>query len=415
MSLSKAQKSIAKSDARFRVVAAGRRFGKTYISTMEMAKHARYPDKNIFYVAPSYRQAKQTVWQPLKIQLSKMNWIKKVNESDLTIQLTNDSVISLRGADNFDSLRGVGLDFLVMDEFAYIKEQAWTEVLRPTLSDRLGKAMFISTPAGLGNWAYDLYIKGQDETQDNWQSWQFTSLDGCVMSEQEIEDARKDLDERTFRQEYLAAFETYSGVIYYAFEPSKHIKKFEGADELWTTLKKAPLLLMIDFNVNPMSAAVGIQMKDHIHIIDEIVIYGSNTLEVVQEFRNRYGDRAITAYPDPAGVQNKTSAGGNTDIKILQNAGCNVKYKRKHPLVKDRINAVNSALSSGKLVIDPKCKRVIESLTKHTYKEGTQVPDKDSGYDHMSDALGYGVEFIYPIKKDYGEIQQPRGWGVQTS
>jgi len=175
MSLSKAQKTIAKSDARFRVVAAGRRFGKTYISTMEMAKHARYPDKNIFYVAPSYRQAKQTVWQPLKIQLSKMNWIKKVNESDLTIQLTNDSVISLRGADNFDSLRGVGLDFLVMDEFAYIKEQAWTEVLRPTLSDRLGKAMFISTPAGLGNWAYDLYIKGQDETQDNWQSWQFTS------------------------------------------------------------------------------------------------------------------------------------------------------------------------------------------------------------------------------------------------
>jgi hypothetical protein len=173
----------------------------------------------------------------------------------------------------------------------------------------------------------------------------------------------------------------------------------------------------VDFNVSPISGAVAVQTKTGIHIIDEIVIYGSNTDEFVQEVKTRYPQHMITAFPDPSGIQRKSSAGGRTDITILQQAGFQVKYRTSHPLRRDRINAVNSLLlnlaGARRLTIDPKCKKVIECLEKQVYKEGTQVPDKDQGFDHLNDAIGYGCEFLYPIRRDI--IPQPvTPWGIGT-
>jgi hypothetical protein len=173
-------------------------------------------------------------------------------------------------------------------------------------------------------------------------------------------------------------------------------------------------LVFCDFNVSPVSAAIAIRTNHGIHIIDEIVMYSSNTDELVQEIRNRYPRQRVTAFPDPAGAQRKTSAGGRTDISILENAGFTVKYHRTHPAVRDRINAVNSALLSStgerKLWIDPGCRRVIECLERQTYKEGTQIPDKDAGYDHMNDAIGYGIEYLMPVRRDITP-SPPQRWG----
>lgn len=410
MPLSLGQQLVAHSAARFRTIIAGRRWGKTYLSIREMARGATVPNQRIFYVAPSYRQAKQTVWTELKDRLLALNWVAKINESDLRLDLVNGSSIALRGADNFDSLRGVGLDGLVMDEFAYIDEAAWTEVLRPTLSDRQGWAMFISTPAGVGNWAFDLYQRGQDPGEHQWESWQFTTVSGGRVPESEIEAARRDLDSRTFRQEYEAAFETFSGVIYYNFSRALNL-------QTWDQATPQQLLVFCDFNVSPMSAVVVAATSTGLHVIDEIVLYGSNTNELVEELRNRYATAAITAFPDPAGAQRRTSAGGRTDITILQQAGFAVKYRNAHPPVRDRINAVNSLLCSAtgahRLKIDPRCRRLIESLEKHCYKENTQIPDKDSGWDHMTDALGYGCEYLFPIRP---EIRTPPqgSWSMVT-
>ena len=130
MPLNSGQTEIVASPARFRVVIAGRRWGKTHLSIREIAKAARYPNRNVWYVAPTYRMCKQIVWDNLKYKLQDLNWVTKINESDLTILLRNGSKISLRGADNPDSLRGVSLDFCVLDEFAMIEESAWTSVLR---------------------------------------------------------------------------------------------------------------------------------------------------------------------------------------------------------------------------------------------------------------------------------------------
>ena len=394
MPLSKPQKQVLECDKRFRVLITGRRFGKTFLAVTELAKFARYPKKKVWYVAPTYRMAKDIVWFELVDKLTKHKWIKKTNNSDLSILLRNGSQISLRGADNENSLRGVGLDFLVMDEFADVKEHAWYEVLRPTLSDKNGSALFCGTPRGYGNWSYNLFSK----EDDNWASFQFTTLDGGNVSANEIEQAKADLDERTFAQEYMASFVNYAGQIYYNFDRKENvIDKYEP--------KTSEIHIGIDFNISPMTGVITEIQGNSIYVYDEIILYSSNTDELVQEIKTRYSGKHIFAYPDPASKQRKTSAGGVTDLSILKNAGFNMRLRNTHPLVRDRINAVNTKLknANGKrtLFIANNCKNVLKSIERQIYKEGTSVPDKDNNYDHMNDALGYLVEYLFPVRREF--------------
>ena len=403
MPLTKPQSQVIKDKARFRVLITGRRFGKTYLAINELAKFASKSNQKVWYVAPTYRQAKQICWNELKERLIEHKWVKNINNSDLTITLKNNSSITLRGADNEQSLRGVGLNFLVMDEFADIHKEAWYEVLRPTLSDTGGHALFCGSPRGFGNWSYELFKQG--ETNNEWQSFKYTTLEGQQVSQKEIEQAKQDLDIRTFQQEYEATFVNYSGMIYYNFNRQKNIiEKYE---------KNVGFLhIGLDFNVDPMTAVVSIIERDIIIVVDEIQIYSSNTQEMCEEIINRYRNKQIVVYPDPSARQRKTSAGGFTDISILKNAGFDVRCRNTAPLVRDRINAVNSKLKNvnGKnnLFIVKSCKNVIKSIERQIYKEGTHIPDKDSGYDHMNDALGYLVEFNFPLKRNFISKPQQR-------
>jgi hypothetical protein len=342
--------------------------------------------------------AKNIVWRKLKNRLQDLNWVQKHNETELTLYLKNGSTISLKGADNYDSLRGVGLDFIVLDEFADIDPEAWFETLRPTLSDKGGKALFIGTPKGIGNWSYELFQNNLDDA-NTWSSYQFTTIDGGNVPADEIAQAQRDLDERTYRQEYLATFETFTGRIYYAFDRSKNV-----IDSQPTAKDLEVIYIGMDFNIDPMSAVVAIRKNNDLCIIDEIRLFSSNTAEIVEEIKSRYRSSKVWVYPDPASRQRKTSAGGVTDLTILQNAGFVVKAPNAHTPVRDRINAVNSRLcdSTGQrhLFVTKNCKYTIEALERHVYKEGSTQPDKDSGYDHMSDALGYLVDYLFPIRRD---------------
>lgn len=398
MPLSKAQKEVFTSEARFRVLITGRRFGKTFLALNELAKFSRYPKKVVWYIAPTYRMCKDIMLDPLVEKMTKHKWISKVNYSDLTITLRNKSRIQLRSSENFNALRGVGLDFICVDEFSDVDERAWFEVLRPTLSDKSkeGSALFLGTPRGYGNWSYNLFTK--QETDKNWKSFKFTTLEGGQVSANEIEQAKQDLDERTFKQEYLSDFVNYSGAIYYNFNREENV-----IDQY--TPSNNSIHIGIDFNCDPMSAVVSEVKQDNLYVYDEIVIYSSNTDELVEEINNRYSGKHIFVYPDPASKQRKTSAGGRTDLSILKNAGYNVRVRNAHPLVRDRINSVNTKLKNAKgvrtLFIANNCKNVIKSIERQIYKEGTSLPDKENNYDHMNDALGYLVEFLYPIKRDF--------------
>lgn len=401
MKLTQPQQEIISSTARFKVVAAGRRFGKSFASIAALAKHARFPGRRCLYVAPSYRMGKQIIWDDLKQFLREKHWVKRINESELTVQLVNGSSIMIRSADNPDSIRGIGVDFVVIDEAADIPrlDDTWRAVIRPTLSDREGHALIIGSPKGR-NYFYDMW----NTVDSNWQSWQYTTAQGGNVSPQEIETARKDLDERTFKQEYLAEWVDYSGLIYYAFGEHNLCNNTLPGD------LRMPIHIGGDFNIDPMYSVLGYQTSDGLHIFDEIEIWGSNTDEMAREIQLRYPGRKIIFYPDAAGQARKTSANGITDHIILKNAGFELRVGQQNPAVKDRIAAVNSAFKSKdgviKLTIDPKCVKLIEALRKHTYKDGTQQPDKGK-WDHYGDALGYVTNSLYPIRQNLRSRNQP--------
>ena len=394
MTLSVPQQTIIKAPQRFKVVVSGRRFGKTHLGIRQLAWYARQPNRVCWAVYPSYRQAKLVGWKKLKRILSNLNWVSKINETELTLELKNQSTISLKGADNYDSLRGVGLDFLVLDEFADISPEAWYETLRPTLSDKGGHALFLGTPKGL-NWAHDLWTLDQ-QYPDEWRSFQYTTIEGGRVPPEEIEAARRTLDTKTFRQEYEASFENFSGRVYYSFDRKDHIRPWEGSVPY-------ELHCGLDFNVSPMCSVIAVKTKTGLHIIDEIHIPSSNTDEMVEEIKTRYPQNRIVCYPDPAGAARKTSSAGRTDHTILRNAGFTVLAPRSHNSVRDGINAVNSLFRSNadtiRCFIAPQCKYLTTSLERHTYKEGTHIPDKGE-WDHITDALRYMIDYLFPIRQN---------------
>ena len=410
ITLTKPQHLISSSNKRFRVLVSGRRFGKTYLCITEMMKYATKVKKNIWYVAPTFKMAREIVWVKLKNMLSEFKWIDTINETNLSITIRKTgSTITLKGCENYDSLRGVGIDFLILDEFADIDEKAGTEVLRASVSDTVGDVLMCGSPKGFGNWSYRMYLKGQQKDKE-WDSFQFTTLQGGMVSAEEIEQAKQDIDIRTFRQEFEGTFENYAGAVYYNFHAVENVKPKK------LDLSK-PLHIGLDFNVDPMSACVSQIDKDIIHFVDEIVIYGSNTDEMVQEIRDRYGSKTkIFIYPDPACRQRKTSAGGRTDLTILQNAGFTVKCKFKHSPIRDRVNSVNSRLKSadGKrfIFVSPSCKIMIKGLQRQIYKENTNIPDKEEGYDHMNDAIGYLTEIVKPLITQ-NLSYKPQRWNIK--
>lgn len=395
------QAEVFNDSSRFRVVVAGRRFGKTKLSMLEMmAWAARKKSQKVWYVAPTYRMAKQIMWNDLKANIP-MEWVSKIRENELSMLLRNNSEISLRGADKPDSLRGVSLDFLVLDEFQDISGDTWTTVLRPTLADRKGHAIFIGTPKGY-NHLYKLYKMGQRldlQQKKLWKSWQFPTITSPFIPRAEIEAARRDMDEKSFRQEFLASFESMSGRVYYAFNRKDHIADVQFNPKL-------PIWVGMDFNIDPMSMVIfQPQPNGQLWAVDEIVQIASNTDDICEELEKRYYKYQdyVTIYPDPAGSA-RQHARGESDLDILREHGFKrIKVKRAHSAVADRVNAVNRLLKTAngdiRLFINPKCKHLIDSFEQTLYIPNSRDVDKSLGTEHSADAAGYCIEIEFPIRK----------------
>jgi hypothetical protein len=263
------------------------------------------------------------------------------------------------------------------------------------LSTARGHALFIGTPKGFDHFR-DAYLLGQPGGDPSYRSFLFTTADGGNVPPDELEAARRELDLRTFQQEYCASFETYAGRVVYAFSRAENVKRSDHDPS-------KPLHVGIDFNVNPMSATVWQEQGDATRQIDEIVLPTSNTDELAEEISRRYGRDGfepgrrtvdhIKVYPDPAGAQRRSSAGGRTDIGILREKGFVVCALRSHPPVRDRMNVMNRQFRNAEgqvlATVDPRCTRSIEAYERLIFKDGTSEPDKMQGFDHLVDASGY--------------------------
>lgn len=208
-SLHPGQVQVHNHPSRFKVLDCGRRWGKTRLGVME-CMGAAVVGKRAWWVAPSYKMS-EVGWRPLR-RLAAQIPGAEVRKVDRQVILPGGGEVSVRSADNPDSLRGEGIDYVVLDECAFMAEMAWSEALRPALADRLGKALFISTPKGR-NWFWYLWQRGQDGG-DEWHSWRFTSYDNPHIADSEIDAAKATLPDRVFRQEFLAEFIDDAGGVF---------------------------------------------------------------------------------------------------------------------------------------------------------------------------------------------------------
>ena len=200
------QKQVYSDDTRFKVIVAGRRCGKSRLSAVSLlVEGLRCPQGSaVMYVAPTQGQARQIIWDLLMELGREVISSSHVNNMDIT--LINGAKIYVRGSDRPDTLRGVSLTYLVLDEVADIKADTWEKVLRAALSDKKGKALFIGTPKGR-NWFYDMYNLGESAEDEEWKSWHFTTKDNPLIDPKEIDGAKKTLSSFAFKQEYEASFD----------------------------------------------------------------------------------------------------------------------------------------------------------------------------------------------------------------
>ena len=199
------QKQVWSDNTRFKIVAAGRRTGKSRLAAWMLIVNALQADKgHVFYVAPTQGQARDIMWQTL-LELAHPV-VTNAHINNLQIKLVNGATISLKGADRPETMRGVSLKFLVMDEYADMKPEVFEQILRPALADQKGAALFIGTPMGRNHF-YDLYKYAELEDDESYTAWHFTSYDNELLDPDEIDLAKKSMSSYAFRQEFMASFE----------------------------------------------------------------------------------------------------------------------------------------------------------------------------------------------------------------
>ena len=199
------QQDVWADETRFKIVAAGRRTGKSRLAAWLLIVNALQAGKgHVFYVAPTQGQARDIMWQTL-MELGHPV-ISGSHINNLQIKLVNGATISLKGADRPETMRGVSLKFLVMDEYADMKPEVFEQILRPALADQKGSAMFIGTPMGRNHF-YELYKYAELDDDPTYKAWHFTSYDNPILDPDEINIAKRSMSSYAFRQEFMASFE----------------------------------------------------------------------------------------------------------------------------------------------------------------------------------------------------------------
>jgi len=406
------QQKFLHSNSRFNVVPAGRRSGKTDIAIRRVAKKAlieTIPSAWYILAAPTEGQARRIFWEPL-INLFPKELVQKVSLGSMTVRLVNSVEISVVGLDKPERVEGRPIRHITLDEYGNIKASAWTSNIRPALSDQLGTADFIGVPEGRNHY-YELWMKALADTSGAWSGFTWTS--GEILPASEIEQARTDMDQMTFDQEYNAKFVNFAGRVYYSFAPA-----FNGKSNLIEHYNPdADLILCFDFNHTPGVAVICQEVNGCTLVLGEVYIeQGSNTEVVATEVWEKWkGHRGrVLVYGDSAGGQRTSSNIRGTDWDLVRGVlkphfGSRLIFRvpKANPRVRLRVNSLNSRLraidGTVRLYIDPiACPMLTRDLEGVRYKgnqiyKPTNPNDPESKLTHISDAFGYYITRAFPM------------------
>ena len=401
---------------RFIIVSAGRRSRKTLIGRRKLLIEAlSNPNSMYIEAAPTYPQAKAIFWLALKRETK--YFCHRQLDGTLEVNLKNGTIIKVVGLDKPERIEGMTehpVRGIHITETPNLKPTVWSEHVRPILSDTNGWAILDGVPEGK-NFYYDMALKvcngaipktvpkyGAFKENGEWAYYSWFSSD--VLAPAEIEQARQDLDPRTFRQEYEGSFEGYEGRLYYAFG-EHNLKQCEYDPTL-------PIYIGMDFNVNPMTAVLCHIVGDTVYQFDEFYLIHSNTYQIAEAINEKYPNAVKIVHPDSTGRALNSNA-TLSDIAILENRGFKVQARKSNPPTRDRIASVNSMMMSlgGKVryYVNPKtCPKTINDFNKvEATPDGRENKEQEKrGLVHISSALGYLIYYHFPI------FGQPNDWQV---
>jgi PBSX family phage terminase large subunit len=368
ISLSQKQADFLTSDAFACLFASGIGSGKSFIGA-HWAKEqiVTQPHCNGFIAANTYNQLRNATLTTFFSILDEHNFKWKYNQQRNIIYV-NGVKIYAYSLDLYHNIRGIEFGWGWLDETRDTEQEAFDVVLGRLRDRRAYKRMIrlTSSPCGF-NWLHD-YFAGPNK-KSGYEIVQGSSRDNIYLPEGYVESLKNAYDPKMYQQEVEGQFvSTNVGQVYYAFDRENHVRPVAINDRF-------PLLIGMDFNVNPMTAVICQSYDNKIHVVDEVWLMSSNTEEMAMELKRRYPNRHLRVIPDSTGNAQKTSQKkGKTDHQILRDFGLEVVFNL-NPARFDRYVCVNNLFDKGRMYVDPKCKHLITDLEKLTYKHGTTEPD----------------------------------------
>ncbi len=406
------QQAFAKSKKRFNIVPAGRRSGKTeWAKRRFVTKAIRECMSGWRYIAaaPTYNQAKEIFWEDLKSLVPNKLIAGRPRDSGLQIPLTNGALIIVMGMEKPERAEGKPIAHFLGDEIGNWKPNIWGEHIRPALADPnySGTADLIGCPEGRNSY-YDLWMDAVGDPEWDRHTW-FSS---DILSAEEMDALKRQLDPRTFRQECEASWEVFIGLAYYQWSEAS-IGTYNYDPEL-------PLCICFDFNKSPGVAAFVQEWDDKTFVLSEIFIpTDSTTPHVCREICEKMGHHKghVYIYGDASG-----GAGGSAKVHGSDWENVETWLRPTFPMMETcvpsanppqirRINAVNSRLcamdGTRRLFVDQRCVETRKDFEGVTLKEGTHELDKkDLRFTHLTDAVGYMIEYKYPSLAGRTEVEQ---------
>ena len=355
----------------------------------------RAPGSLGYYVAPYRVMARAIAWQLLLTATKDIRTSK--SEVDLSVTLIGDRRICLKGADDPETLEGVGLVAVVLDEFGRMKLDAWQKSLRPTLSDQNGRALFCGKPRG-HNHLKDFYDRGQDLKSSNWCSWLFRTIDGGQVPTEDLEEAKETLPDKVYRQEYEASWETLAGRVWDGFAKRSHVlphAEIEARHKGFSGWNFRRILLAVDWGFTDPGVflvigqtGTGTLVVIHEEYRRNVLVDDSGWLGIARDLRDRYGITDAVADPSESGY-----------IKALRATfgGSPVVYGALND-IREGIRRVAVQLlpdqkGEPKLLVSDRCVNLIREVSAWVYRDirGTPTEDPVDKDNHTCDALRYGV------------------------
>jgi len=386
-------------------VAAGRRSGKTEIARRRVVRWLNvikpWPDPLYFYALPTRDQAKRVAWPKLKALIPEY-WIARISESALEIETIYGSKLCVLGLDVPARAEGVGWDGGVIDESSDQKSNVFDLTIRPALSDRNGWCDRIGVPKRTGSGAHDFKLfweRGLSGEDPEIESFSWPSSD--ILPAKEIDSAKRQLSDKDYNEQYEASWESVGGAVFYAFSDIHNVRSDLCYDP------SMPLLIGCDFNVDPMAWSIAQQRGGELHIFDELFIRNTNTEATLIELQKRYGTHKAGCrfFGDATGKARKTSASQSDYIQIRNFKGiedARVMFPEANPPRHDRFASCNAmflnAAGERRCFIHPRCKNLIRDLTVRAYTAGTSEPDDHDDISHASDAAGYLIHWLFPLR-----------------